>query len=89
MPALKKRRSSTSDKPNDMPFGDAYKITKIVDTSDIYTKNNGSQVKDNSIHVAENHIEKRIESKSEQLVTANGKNVSQVCIIPIYELKCF
>lgn len=75
MPALKKRRSSTSDKPNDMPFGDSQKKTKIVETSEIHSKNNGSQVKDNSLLV-ENHIEKRIESKTEQLVTANGKNVS-------------
>lgn len=82
MPALKKRRSSTSDKPNDMPLGDSQKKTKFVETNEIHSKNNGSQVKDNSL-VVENHIEKRSESKTEQLVTANGKNVNVQDDIPI------
>lgn len=81
MPALKKRRSSTSDKPNETPLGDSHKKSKIVETSEIYSKNNGSQVKaDNSLYLPENNIDKKNESKSEQLVTANGKNTSQVSL---------
>ncbi|CAH0728739.1 unnamed protein product, partial [Brenthis ino] len=79
MPALKKRRSSTSDKPNETPLGDSHKKSKIVETSEMYCKNNGSQVKaDNSLYLPENNIEKKNESKTDQIVTANGKNTSQV-----------
>ncbi|XP_039749022.1 broad-complex core protein isoforms 1/2/3/4/5-like isoform X1 [Pararge aegeria] len=76
IPALKKRRSSTSDKPNDLPVNDSTKKSKVLETSEMYNRNNGaSTVKlDNILFVPENHIEKRIENKTEQPVTANGKN---------------
>ncbi|XP_023940697.1 broad-complex core protein isoforms 1/2/3/4/5 isoform X2 [Bicyclus anynana] len=76
IPALKKRRSSTSDKPNDVPVIDNTKKSKVLETSEIYNKNNGaSSVKlDNLLYVPENHVEKRIENKSEHTNTANGKN---------------
>ncbi|XP_045764342.1 broad-complex core protein isoforms 1/2/3/4/5-like [Maniola jurtina] len=74
MPALKKRRSSTSDKPNDIPVNDGTKKSKVLETSDIYNRNGAPTVKlDNLLFIPENQVEKRID-KTEQPVTANGKN---------------
>ncbi|CAH2107319.1 unnamed protein product [Euphydryas editha] len=78
IPALKKRRSSTSDKDS-VSFGDANKKSKVQETSDVYCKNNGSQPAkvDNLLFIPENHVDKKTEGKSEHCVTANGKNAAQ------------
>ncbi|XP_072940257.1 uncharacterized protein [Epargyreus clarus] len=73
VPGLKKRRSSTSDKPNDVPIGD-HKKSKILETCDIYTRNNGPHAAriDNPVFTPENNVEKTKHEHS--IVTANGKS---------------
>lgn len=74
---MKKRRSSTSDKPNDVTIGDGPKKSKILETCDIYNRNNFPQVTkaDNSVFVPENNIDKKCEIKTDQpTVTTNGKS---------------
>ncbi|XP_026486174.1 protein abrupt-like isoform X2 [Vanessa tameamea] len=79
IPALKKRRSSTSDKPTDVSFGDGNKKIKVQETSDVYFKNNGSQTtKVDNLFAPENHIDKKNEGKNEHYMTTNGKNATQV-----------
>lgn len=79
IPALKKRRSSTSDKPNDVSFAEGNKKSKVQEASDVYCKNNGAQPAkvENMLFVPENHVDKKTEAKSEHCVTANGKNAIQ------------
>lgn len=77
LPALKKRRSSTSDKPNDITIGEAPKKSKLLETCDIYSRSNLSQSTklDNPVFLPENNIDKKSESKIESAtITANGKN---------------
>ncbi|XP_032511313.2 broad-complex core protein isoforms 1/2/3/4/5-like [Danaus plexippus] len=77
MPALKKRRCSTSDKPNEVPLTEGHKKSKVLEPSDIYNRNNGPQSKsDNTIFVPETQTEKKNDLKTEN-VTANGKNGNQ------------
>ncbi|XP_028174866.1 longitudinals lacking protein, isoforms H/M/V-like [Ostrinia furnacalis] len=77
LPALKKRRSSTSDKPNDVTIGDGHKKSKILETCDIYNRTNISQLtkSDTSVFVPENNIEKKNDSKNDHSsATTNGKS---------------
>lgn len=77
VPAQKKRRSSTSDKPNNVTICDAPKKSKVLETCDIYNKNNLSnsvKFSDNLSTVHENNGEKKNDGKSELLVTTNGKS---------------
>ncbi|XP_049866302.1 broad-complex core protein isoforms 1/2/3/4/5-like isoform X2 [Pectinophora gossypiella] len=77
LPALKKRRSSTSDKPNDVTIGETYKRSRLIETCDIYNKNSlsNSMKVDNPVFVPENNIDKKNDGKNEQsTVTANGKS---------------
>lgn len=83
MPALKKRRSSTSDKPNDVTIGEAPKKSKLLETCDIYSRSNISQTSklDNPVFIPENNIDKKSEGRIEPAtITANGKSsaLSQV-----------
>lgn len=80
LPALKKRRSSTSDKPNDVTIGEAHKKTKLLDTCDIYNRpsvNNVMKI-DNPIFVPENNNDKKTDGKithvEQPQITANGKS---------------
>ncbi|CAK1553677.1 unnamed protein product [Leptosia nina] len=74
IPALKKRRSSTSDKPNEVSPID-YKKTKILESCDIYNRNNGAQLKvDNPIFSSDANTERKAESKSDYVGVSNGKN---------------
>lgn len=77
IPALKKRRSSTSDKPNDVTI-DSHKRSKILETCDIYNRNNvtNSIKVDNPVFVPENNVEKKCDSKNDNVITANGKSFS-------------
>lgn len=84
---MKKRRSSTSDKPNDVIIGETHKKSKVLETCDIYNRNNFSQSTklDNPVFVQENNnIDKKCEGKNEPaIITANGKGSAppnqQVC----------
>ncbi|XP_053602675.1 broad-complex core protein isoforms 1/2/3/4/5-like [Plodia interpunctella] len=84
LPALKKRRSSTSDKPNDVTVGDGtHKKNKTLENCDIHTKNNISQLNksESSVFVPENNIDKKVDGKQNEIqtITANGKTtLSQV-----------
>lgn len=71
MPALKKRRSSTSDKPNDFNTPD-YKKSKILESCDIYSKNNGSQLKVDNPMFGPEIVERKAEK--EFSIVSNGKN---------------
>ncbi|XP_068630294.1 protein abrupt-like [Battus philenor] len=78
VPALKKRRCSTSDKPNEILNVETHK-KRVKETCDICTTNNDSQsIKvDNPVFVSENHVDKQNDSKvDKQVVTANGKSTS-------------
>lgn len=62
-------------------MNDGTKKSKVLETSEMYNRNNGAaSVKmDNVMFVPENHAEKKIDNKTEQPITANGKNpASQV-----------
>lgn len=79
-PALKKRRSSTSDKPNDVMIGDAHKKSRILDTCDIYNRpsvNNIMKI-DNPVFLPENNSDKKTDGKvinvEQPQITANGKS---------------
>lgn len=81
IPALKKRRSSTSDKPNDIQLNEGHKKSKVLELCDIYCRNNGSQsIKvDNPVFASENSIDKKSDGKHENTITAtNGKSSNQV-----------
>ncbi|XP_059059008.1 protein abrupt-like isoform X2 [Achroia grisella] len=82
LPALKKRRSSTSDKPNDVNIGETgNKKGKFLETCDIYNKNSFSHLpKTNNIaFVSENSVDKKIDGKNEQtVITTNGKGSTSV-----------
>ncbi|XP_022117177.2 broad-complex core protein isoforms 1/2/3/4/5 [Pieris rapae] len=71
VPALKKRRSSTSDKPNDLNNVD-YKKSKILESCDIYNKNNGSQLKVDNPMFGTESVERKADK--EFSVVSNGKN---------------
>lgn len=72
MPALKKRRSSTSDKPNDI--GEGHKKSKLIESCDIYTRSHLSHLMvENPVFGVEKKIDKKIENLSEPIL-ANGKN---------------
>nr|AWD40207.1 broad complex isoform Z7 [Plutella xylostella] len=75
LPGLKKRRSSTSDKPNDVTIG-THKKSKVLDSNDIYNLPYLSKVVDNQINVPDNNnVDKKCETKTESNVTlANGKS---------------
>lgn len=83
---MKKRRCSTSDKPNDVTIGEAHKKSKLLDTCDIYTRPNVNNVMkiDNPVFLPENNSEKKTDGKGihveQPQITANGKNctLSQV-----------
>ncbi|XP_050681787.1 longitudinals lacking protein, isoforms H/M/V-like isoform X2 [Leptidea sinapis] len=80
IPALKKRRSSTSDKPNDVA-PDTSKKSK-VETCETYNKNNCQQIKSDNALSTENNVERKKECRNESSNNdvagiANGKN-SQV-----------
>ncbi|CAB3221437.1 unnamed protein product [Arctia plantaginis] len=78
LPALKKRRSSTSDKPSDVTIGDNHKKSKVIETCDIYNRNNFTQQTtkfDNSLFLSENNIDKKNDGKTEPaVITSNGKS---------------
>lgn len=83
MPALKKRRSSTSDKPTDVTICDGPKKTKVLESCDIYNKTNVSnsvKVGDNPSMAFENYGEKKNDGKIDLFATTNGKssNTTQV-----------
>ncbi|KAG6451880.1 protein abrupt [Manduca sexta] len=85
-PALKKRRSSTSDKPNDVTIGDGHKKSKVLETCDIYNKNNFSHSsKDGVGFVPDVNTDKKNDCKNDQpTITTNGKSSSsQVENIPV------
>ncbi|CAK1604224.1 unnamed protein product [Parnassius mnemosyne] len=75
IPALKKRRSSTSDKPSDVINVESHKKSRVLETCDIYNRNGSHSIKvDNPVFVTENHVDKKSDGKVDsQLVTANGK----------------
>lgn len=79
-PALKKRRCSTSDKPNDVTIGETHKKSKLLDTCDIYNRPNVNNVMkiDNPVFLPENNGEKKTDGKGTHVeqpqITANGKN---------------
>ncbi|RVE47075.1 hypothetical protein evm_008259 [Chilo suppressalis] len=76
LPALKKRRSSTSDKPNDVTIGECHKKSRVLDTCDIYNKRDLSQLtkSDNTVFAHDNNLEKNLDGKNEPTtVTTNGK----------------
>lgn len=84
IPALKKRRSSTSDKPNDINSSE-YKKSKILETCDIYNRNNGPQLKlDNPTFCSE--IDRKADK--ELPVLSNGKN-QQVISIFVFRFNVF
>ncbi|XP_063379209.1 broad-complex core protein isoforms 1/2/3/4/5-like [Cydia fagiglandana] len=71
IPALKKRRSSTSDKPNDI--GESHKKSKLLETCDIYNRSNLSHLMvENPVFVADKKVEKKPENCPEPII-ANGK----------------
>lgn len=76
IPALKKRRSSTSDKPNDVTIADGAKKSKLIETCDIYNRNNFSHSAkgDNQVHVSDNSVDKKCDGKNENSVIPNGKS---------------
>ncbi|XP_047020454.1 longitudinals lacking protein, isoforms H/M/V-like [Helicoverpa zea] len=77
LPALKKRRSSTSDKPNDVNIGEGPKKSKVLEACDIYTRSNLPQTNklDTPVFLPENNIDKKCEGKVEPAtITANGKS---------------
>lgn len=88
LPALKKRRSSTSDKPTDVTIGDGPKKNKIIETFDIYSRSNLAHPTkiDNPVFFPENNIDKKCDGKIDvPIITANGKSSSsQVLFIFIY-----
>lgn len=80
-PALKKRRSSTSDKPNDVTIGEAHKRSKLLDTCDIYNRPSVNSIMkiDNPVFLPENNSEKKIDGNvtmghEQTQITANGKS---------------
>ncbi|KAL4706574.1 hypothetical protein ACJJTC_015772 [Scirpophaga incertulas] len=78
LPALKKRRSSTSDKPNDVTIGEAHKRSRILDTYDIYNRKNLSQTTkvDTPVFLSENNGEKKVDCNNDQpTITTNGKAI--------------
>ncbi|CAG4937712.1 unnamed protein product [Colias eurytheme] len=78
MPALKKRRSSTSDKPNDTATVENYKKSKILESCEIYNRNNGHQLKlDNPIFGTNNIGEKKTETANDYSTISNGKSTAQ------------
>lgn len=82
IPALKKRRSSTSDKPNDVTIGESgSKKGKLLETCDIYNRNSFSQLpkSDNATFVSEDSVDKKCDGKNEQtVITTNGKNSTSI-----------
>ncbi|KAF9798804.1 hypothetical protein SFRURICE_020368 [Spodoptera frugiperda] len=79
LPALKKRRSSTSDKPTDVTIGDGPKKNKIIETFDIYSRSNLAHPTkiDNPVFFPENNIDKKCDGKIDvPIITANGKSSS-------------
>ncbi|CAH0627111.1 unnamed protein product [Chrysodeixis includens] len=81
LPALKKRRSSTSDKPNDVTIGECPKKSRLIETCDIYSRSNPPPlIRHDPLYSAENNIEKKCDNKVEPaVITANGKSsTSQV-----------
>ncbi|KAI5633793.1 BTB/POZ domain-containing protein [Phthorimaea operculella] len=72
LPALKKRRSSTSDKPNDITIAEPNKKSRLLETCDIPNKSVNSVKFDNPIYVPENNIDKKCDGKVE--VPVNGKS---------------
>ncbi|CAH0699962.1 unnamed protein product [Spodoptera exigua] len=79
LPALKKRRSSTSDKPTDVTIGDGPKKNKLIETFDIYSRSNHTHATklDNPVFFPENNIDKKCDAKIETpIITANGKSSS-------------
>ncbi|XP_013189508.2 protein abrupt [Amyelois transitella] len=80
LPALKKRRCSTSDKPNDVTIGETtHKKNKTIENCDIPAKNNISQSSksENSVFIPENNIDKKADGKVEiPIITANGKTTT-------------
>ncbi|XP_041976516.1 modifier of mdg4-like [Aricia agestis] len=74
IPALKKRRSSTSDKPSDFPPNDGYnKKVKTVESCDNHIKNNGPQTKCDNSFTENNNVDK----KQDTLAVTNGKSFIQ------------
>lgn len=87
VPALKKRRSSTSDKPSDVINIESHKKTRVLETCDLYNRNNGSHsIKvDNPVFVTENHIDNKIDGNNDApIVTANGKSSSNTQVSLLY-----
>lgn len=81
IPALKKRRSSTSDKPNDNAPIENYKRSKILETCEIYNRNNGHQLKlDNPTFGTNNIGDKKVDSNIELPSISNGNSNAQVVI---------
>lgn len=79
LPALKKRRSSTSDKPTDVTIGDGPKKNKVIETFDIYSRSNLAHATkiDNPVFFPENNIDKKCDGKIDApIITANGKSSS-------------
>ncbi|KAM3962399.1 uncharacterized protein ACR2FA_003643 [Aphomia sociella] len=81
IPALKKRRSSTSDKPSDVTIGESNKKSKILETCDIYNRNNSSPLSktDSLAFISENSVDKKSDGKNEQSpITTNGKSSTSI-----------
>lgn len=57
-------------------MNDGSKKSKVLETSEIYNRNNGAATvkMDNIVFIPENHVEKKMDNKTEQPITANGKN---------------
>lgn len=76
LPAPKKRRSSTSDKPHDFNNTDNNKKSKFGDAFDLYSRNNipHTSKMENPLHGPENNVDKKCDGKNENV--ANGKGPS-------------
>lgn len=73
--APKKRRSSTSDKPNDVS-PDNYKKGKIMEAFDLYTRNAFGQPSKDTLQSPENNHDKKLDCKNDNIVNANGRGTS-------------
>ncbi|KAJ2947007.1 hypothetical protein O0L34_g16351 [Tuta absoluta] len=78
LPALKKRRSSTSDKPNDITIAEPNKKSRLLETCDIPNKSVNSAKFDNNLYVPENNIDKKCDGKIEVPVNGNSCVPKQV-----------
>ncbi|KPI97884.1 Broad-complex core protein isoform 6 [Papilio xuthus] len=77
VPVLKKRRCSTSDKPNDIVNVETNKKSRIREPCDVCNNHNDSPTMkvDNPVFAPENNVDKKNDSKGDNPnVTANGKS---------------